>query len=199
MEYSQAIQIANKLLADFQPHCEKINVAGSLRQGIPWVKDIEIVAQPTQSLDMFGQPTDGPGALDAYLETAASRGQLGQRLKNGPRYKQFALPQGINLDLFIVRPPAQWGVILAIRTGPAYFSKWLVTGRPLRGALPRDCHIKQGAVHYQDTIIATPTEKDFFDLLGLEWIHPTNRHTIPNLYRPLCPGHMEQTFDVSGT
>lgn len=103
--------------------------------------------------------------------------QAGARLlKNGPRYKQVALPEGINLDLFLVLQPAQqWGVLFAIRTGPAEFSHWLVTPRKDGGALPSNCRVKDGAVWEGSAIVPMPEESDFFDFLGLGWIEPGQR------------------------
>lgn len=99
-------------------------------------------------------------------------------VKSGPRYKQIALPEGIKLDLFMVLPPAQWGVIFAIRTGPAEFSRWIVTSRPT-GALPAGYRVKDGGVRRnsweEGFIISMPEEIDFLDFLGLGWIEPGDR------------------------
>jgi len=96
-------------------------------------------------------------------------------LKNGPRYKQIALPEGINLDLFLVLPPAQFGVIMAIRTGPAEFSKWLVTARKDGGALPSNCQVRDGAVWRDGASVPMPEETDLFNFLGLAWSEPGQR------------------------
>ena len=89
--------------------------------------------------------------------------------------------------MFLVLPPAQWGVIFAIRTGPAKFSQWLVTPRRHGGALPSYCRVRDGGVYKagakvqgpgaRDGLILMPEEKDFFDLLGLDWIEPEARGT----------------------
>jgi DNA polymerase/3'-5' exonuclease PolX len=85
------------------------------------------------------------------------------------------LTEGINLDLFIVTRPAQWGVILAIRTGPADFSKWIVTPRKYGGALPSNCHVEGGRVLRQQIPLEMPEERDFLDFLGLGWVEPKDR------------------------
>ena len=46
MEYEVAIEIAEKVKALLLPHCERIEIAGSVRRKKPNVKDIEIVAIP---------------------------------------------------------------------------------------------------------------------------------------------------------
>ena len=79
------------------------------------------------------------------------------------------------LDLFIVQPPAQWGVQFLIRTGPAMFSKWMVTQRRKGGALPSFAHVRGGAVWNGETLISMPEESDYFEFCELLWITPERR------------------------
>lgn len=46
MKYEDAILIAERVKAELEPHCERIEIAGSIRRKKPEVKDIEIVAIP---------------------------------------------------------------------------------------------------------------------------------------------------------
>jgi DNA polymerase/3'-5' exonuclease PolX len=177
MEHQKAKAIADRLLSQLGPYCERIEIAGSVRRGKPDVKDIEIVAVPkiTEMSDMFGNSVSGESEIDVAVRQLV---QAGARLiKNGPRYKQIALPapDGINLDLFLVLQPAQFDVLFAIRTGPAEFSKWLVTPCKDGGALPSHCRIKDGAVLEDGAIMPMPEESDFFSFLGLGWIEPGQR------------------------
>jgi DNA polymerase/3'-5' exonuclease PolX len=177
MEHQKAKAIADRLLSELGPYCERIEIAGSVRRGKPEVHDIEIVAVPkiTEQRDMFGNVFETGSEIDvAVRQLVQAEARL---LKNGPRYKQIALPEpdGINLDLFLVLQPAQFGVLFAIRTGPAEFSKWLVTPRKDGGTLPSYCCVKDGTVLAGDTIMPMPEESDFFDFLGLVWIEPGQR------------------------
>jgi DNA polymerase/3'-5' exonuclease PolX len=92
--------------------------------------------------------------------------------------KQFAVaPTGIKLDLFIVQPPAQWGAILAIRTGPAHYSHWLVTQRKQGGAMPSYLRQRDGALWDGDELVPTPTEASYFAALGIDTVpDPWDRH-----------------------
>lgn len=165
MKRDEAARIAQKWVERIRPYCQRVEIAGSLRRGKPEVKDIEIVAEPkiNQAVDLFGQPVGQTSQLDVYLS-----GLTGVRfVKAGPKYKQIALPEGIKLDLFVVTPPAQWGVIMAIRTGPADYSRWLVTQRRYNGPLPSNLRVKDGAVWNGTKIVPTPEESDFFAILGL--------------------------------
>lgn len=191
MELTQARAISELLIARLRPACERIIVAGSIRRGKPEVGDIEIVCIPKvhvqPTLDMFGEQsgTITRDALKIVISEWVENANNGLRcLKGGDRYMQFALPQGINLDLFIVRPPAQWGVIATIRTGPADYSHWLVTKRQYGGALPSHMMVRDGALYYADgTLIPTPEEVDFFCALNLPWCEPADRRPSTNLTR----------------
>jgi len=160
-----AEQIAQKYIERLAPFCERIAIAGSIRRRKTEVGDIEIVALPKPFVDLFGNVN---GFHDPMLPLWTN--------KNGRRYKQYALPEGVNLDLFIVLPPAQWGVIFALRTGGAEFSRKLVTPMPF-GFLPREYVIKDGAVRRADTgeIVPTPEEEDFLSLCGISEVKPNER------------------------
>lgn len=162
-----AEQIAYKYAEKLLPYCDRLEIAGSIRRRKAEVGDIEIVVLPKTFVDLFGNEN---GYQDPMLAGVWVN-------KAGRRYKQYALPEGVNLDLFIVLPPAQWGVILALRTGGAEFSRKLVTPKPY-GYLPQEYVIKDGAVHRADTgeIVPTPEEVDFLTLCGAANIPPQERN-----------------------
>ncbi len=177
MKLSQAKEIADKWLDYLAPACTRIEIAGSVRREKPEVKDIELVAVPLihQEEDLFG----GPGEKVNILETLIGGLKRGKGfrsiVKDGPRYKQIVLNEGINLDLFIVLPPAEWGVLFLIRTGPADFSKKLVTSRRAGGLLPSNLKVKDGAVWRGIDKLPTPEERDVFRLLDMAYTEPRER------------------------
>jgi DNA polymerase/3'-5' exonuclease PolX len=169
MKYEQAKVIADALIEKLSPYCDRISIAGSVRRRKPEVHDIEIIAIPgiIDESNMFDEIGKRELPSDLFLSWKV--------IKNGSRYKQFTLPEGINLDLFLVLPPAQWGVLFAIRTGPADFSHWIVTPKYNHGALPGDCRVQDGGVYQRGGLISMPEEIDFLNLLGLGWIEPWER------------------------
>ena len=172
MEIQQACELAGQWVEILRPYCERIEIAGSVRRCKPEVKDIEIVAAPRleENLHLWGTKT-----INLLLD-ALDRGVLGgQKIKGGERYQQFLMPAGINLDLFMVLPPAQWGILFAIRTGPADFSHWIVTTRRYGGALPSYCKVEDGQLLSGGQAIPMPEEIDFLNFLGLGWIEPCKR------------------------
>ncbi|GAP11116.1 hypothetical protein BECAL_02301 [Bellilinea caldifistulae] len=162
-----AERTASKYLEMLAPFCKRIEIAGSIRRRKSEVGDIEIVAIPLMVRDLFGNPN---GYFNLSLPAPA--------IKNGERYKQYILPEGINLDLFIVLPPAEWGVIFALRTGGAEFSKKLVTPKRYGGFLPSAYVVRDGAIHHVENgeTLHTPEENDFFNLCGIGWIKPEERN-----------------------
>jgi DNA polymerase/3'-5' exonuclease PolX len=177
MNRHEALIYANGIIADLTCHCDKIEIAGSLRRGKPEVGDIEIVCLPRSEDcgDLFGTP-----ALDIFYSFLDSYFVGKNIAKNGLKYKRIDLTDTISLDLFIVTPPAQWGVIFAIRTGPAEFSRKLVSpisnrGTPDWGFLPAGHTIDRGQLLKHGKLIPTETEKDFFRAINIEWIDPRER------------------------
>lgn len=165
----EAVALANSLIEYLAPHCLRIEAAGSIRRMKPEIGDIELVAIPRIELDMFGSPL-ADHSLDLFNWL-----YIGRCIKSGHKYKQIELKEGINLDLFIVTPPAQWGVIFTIRTGPAEFSHRLVTQKSQGGLLPSNLRVEGGAIWNGKEIIKTPEEADLFRLAEMRFVEPWNR------------------------
>jgi hypothetical protein len=129
MKHEEAKAIADKWIRYLSPACERIEIAGSIRRGKQEPKDIELVCIPQiyASKDLFGVDGTQVNLLETLIGGLFRGKAYLAAIKNGPRYKQLALIEGIHLDLFIVLPPAQWGVQFLIRTGPADFSHWCVS------------------------------------------------------------------------
>ena len=125
-----------------------------------------------EEVDLFGTVTGHTSMVDAFF------GENEYKLiKSGTRYKQIELPEGINLDLFIVIPPAQWGVIFTIRTGPADYSRKFVTSKQFGGMLPSNMKIKDGAIWCNGKAMFTPEETDVYKLIGAPYVEPGRRTT----------------------
>lgn len=178
-----AERLAEKLVKWLIPASERIEIAGSVRRRKPEVHDIELVAISKPRRPAFGDPPslNGADALTALLEQMirqqkiakmAQGGRWGERYKCFQVYSEGFVLLPINIDLFIVQPPAQWGSIFSIRTGPSEFNRAMI----LRGKRMGIEH-SQGALKRLATgkPIDTPEEDDYFHALGLEWIPPQER------------------------
>jgi DNA polymerase/3'-5' exonuclease PolX len=169
LQLEAARDLAQNLVKQLAPFCKRIEIAGSVRRNKPEVGDIELVAIPVFEFDMFGNVSE-EHQLDGVCWE-----EFGKVIKNGHKYKQIELKDGINLDLFIVTPPAQWGVVFTIRTGSAEFSHRLVTPRKFGGMMPSNYKVQGGAIWSNNHIIETPEESDVFDLIGVPFIAPEKR------------------------
>lgn len=170
IQWQEAFNLAVGITAKLADYCQRIEIAGSVRRQKPEVGDIEIVAIPNQSIDMFGNSTS-----DHWLDVVDWEKHFGKIIKGGHKYKQIELFEGVNLDLFIVTPPAQWGVQFLIRTGPADFSHRFVTHKAQGGMLPGYLRVQDGAIWSNNHIVETPEEADVFSLIGIPYIEPGDR------------------------
>lgn len=160
MKLEQALKTAEKVKALLTPHCERIEIAGSIRRKKPDVKDIEIVAIP--------KPFD-VGLFQSGIATIVNQWQ---KVKGELpcKYTQRILPEGIKLDLFFAER-GNWGLIYAIRTGSADYShKVLATEWVKRGYKSEGGYLVANGKQ-----IAVPEEEDLFRLIGVPFIAPELR------------------------
>lgn len=216
MKYKDALVIAEFLRDQLMDCCESdiengnhpfIQIAGGVRRGKDDVHDIEIVAMPI----LHKKPAleFGKAAwltfFDKELARLQDEGYLGGVIKNGDKHKAFFINKenaekfGIKLadedrefkvEFYLVTPPAEWGVDLLIRTGPAEFSQWMVTQKSKGGALPDGYRVKYAAVWKVDQLdekdkvkpgqrpVAMPDELSFFRFCGLDYVSPENRRAL---------------------
>lgn len=162
--HTQALQTAEALVDLLRMHCERIEIAGSIRRGEPMVGDVEIVAIAKDSLLPF---TDdlvqrGIGAKALYGEKNTTRW--------GGKYRGVQY-QGMKCELFIAEPD-NYGATLWLRTGGGDKNKFVMqhlirTNAPVRTS--------EGYWHYKGALVPTPEEQDVYDLLGLPFIPPAER------------------------
>ena len=171
----QAESLARRIVAELAPGCSRIEIAGSIRRKKAEVGDIEIVCIPVLSYDLWGGVTPNNYALESVLFNLVQAGRLVPGGKDGSNYKKFFIPavEGLQLDLFITSPEC-WPVIFAIRTGPADFSRMLVTQRSRGGYLPSNMRVEGGRVWEGDKPMKFETEIDFLEICG-GWIEPEIR------------------------
>ncbi len=169
MQWIEAWAIAEKIAAELEHSCTRIQIAGSLRRQKPEVGDIEIVAAPIFKKDLFGVVSTD------HMLNEFDYSTLGKLVKNGSKFKQVELNEGINLDLFIVTPPAEWGVQLLIRTGPADYSHRFVMPKTQGGMLHGWQKIRDGAMWREDRKLPTPEEEDVYKFIDMPYLQPQER------------------------
>lgn len=185
MELSQAKAIAERFCTLLEPACERVQVAGSIRRKKLDVGDIEVLVEPlmvprpgTLIADELIPATDSHVERLVRVETLLEFDDECRR--NGQRLKRLVWgtetgSSRIAIDLFICFPPSAWGALMAIRTGPAGFSKLLVTKRAYGGAMPDELQQRDGALWGPSGRLDTPTEKEYFVAIGLPDWAPADR------------------------
>lgn len=175
MKLEHAKAIAEELVKRLAPHCERIQIAGSIRREKPEVKDIEIVAIP--------KPYE-IGLFESGIATVVNRwekvkGELPCKYTQRVIYPlhingDIHVPDiSIKLDLFFATPK-NWGLILAIRTGSAEYShQVLAMGWARKGYESIEGNLFHKASRWERSI---PEEKDLFDLIGIDWVEPKLRN-----------------------
>jgi DNA polymerase/3'-5' exonuclease PolX len=173
MEYIIARKNANRVVELLQPHCNIINIGGSIRRMCPVVKDIEIICLPhkifegnmtweneTVQTTLFGEVETAKNIKTEIKQTEINVPEFNsivngwQKVKGEPtgRYTQRILPTGITLDLFIPVKNDYWRQFV-IRTGSADYSAkvvakaWVRLGwRGTADGLRREneCELKNG-------------------------------------------------------
>lgn len=166
--------------------CERYEVAGSIRRRKPDVGDVDIVAIPKVAEiaagDMFGTPTD-TNLLWARLDALLAGGEIKKHIKDtkaGPRTKWGDICRAVEwrgccYEINLAHLD-NWGVVLAVRTGPEEVSKDLVTRIQRYGYRSRDgffiYDIKSTPAA---TLIPVRTEEAFFKMAGLQCLPPERR------------------------
>lgn len=188
----EARELVAPLINALQPHCERVEVAGSIRRGKPFVNDLEIVCVPKTlaiTTPKVTKPADLFAPEEQVEETKTMRvpgfvnlvdgwqGATMDMMPNGKkfgsawdgRYCKFLLPSGTQVDLFITSLE-QWGYIFLIRTGSADFSRMVATRWSQTGHKGIDGELTRAGLtlHFRE-------EDELFAHLGMSTPHPSER------------------------
>lgn len=196
MELLKAGKIAVNICYKLQPFCSKINIAGSIRRKKPEVKDIEIICRPilapVSNDNLFDSGEPKFDIISGFASAIAELGTIEKGNAKG-KYVKIALPEGINLDLFIP-DEADYYRQYAIRTGSADYSFKIIAtgwrkigwvGSDLGLRLEKDCietKTPDGKSKWQcirDKNNKPPvwtSEEDFFKWLNVPFVKPEYRN-----------------------
>jgi DNA polymerase (family 10) len=171
MNLDRAKSLADRVKSRLAPHCERIEIAGSIRRLRDWVNDIDLVILPK------------PGERETIQ--AQIRSGCGVEVEGEQNcIYRMPLPSGglewIQLDIFFARPaqqdllgytPGNFGTLLVCRTGSKEHNIYLVEHAKRQGLVWRP----YAGVFAGDRCLAGESENEVFTALGLEWIAPVDR------------------------
>lgn len=177
MKLDKALQLATLWKHRLLPHCDRIEIAGSIRRASPEVKDIELVCIPKEREvpQLFNVHKPEMVRSDGFIEALRLiDGEIeclaGDAWK-GKYIKLYLVLYDIKIDIFIASAE-NWGHILAIRTGNKDYShKVLACGWAAKGY-----HSAEGFLRDQEgAIIPVREEEDLFRLIGVKYVEPQLR------------------------
>lgn len=173
MKNQSAYALAEIIVESLRPHCDQIEIAGSIRRGRPDVNDIDLVILPKPGLrtvirDRILQRcvprTDGEQSMTADLRLSREwQGLLQAALVQLDVW--FA--QADERDL-LYTVPSNWGSLLVCRTGSQAHNIRLCSRAT---ALGLHWNPYRGVMR-GETVIAARTEEDVFAALELPVIPP---------------------------
>lgn len=158
MRLEEAKVIAERVKDALTPHCERIEIAGSIRRGKPIVHDIDIV--------LIEKP-------EAALVMNSLIASMGKVELNGGKIKRVRYgKEDITIDIYIATP-ATWATLLLIRTGSKESNIGLATIAKRKG-----WQLKangNGLFDDHGNRVAGDTEESLYQALGIPYREPQER------------------------
>ena len=160
MELQQARTLSQEVVSLLSPHCQRIEVVGSIRRKTPFPRDIDLVLIPGNQ-----------GALAMALHN------LGTHISTGEKIAR-RLYKGIGVDVYIATPET-WACHLLIRTGSKEHNIKLTGLAKRRGwqlhADGRGLFNGREDSNEKRVRLAGDTEESFFVALQIPYLLPEMR------------------------
>jgi len=162
LDYKDALALANQVKDAISPHCDRLEVVGSIRRGRPMIHDVDFVV------------IAGDDGWIGISETL--RRMKAQTSCAGKVVIRSLVP--CNKSLFQVdfyrAKHSTFGINQLIRTGSADHNMWLAGY-----AISKGMRIKYSEGLIKDnTIVAGQNEKDVFAALSLPFPQPQDRELV---------------------
>jgi len=154
MLLEEAKRLAQEIVEQIFPHCERVEVAGSIRRKKSEVRDIDLVLIPKPF-------------LWSRIIATLQRTMDAEVLKRGDIIAQLTI-KGVNVDLYVASPET-WSALLLIRTGSAQHNIKLSMLAQKKGLKLTHRGLVKGG-----NVIAS-TEKEIFEALELSYVEPEER------------------------
>lgn len=157
MELEKAKAIATEVIARLSPHCQRIEVAGSVRRRKAVVNDIDLVVIPSDRWK-----------LDMALMRMGNYTMAGSKIAR----LDMVDMDSTSLDIYFATPET-WATLLLIRTGSKENNIRLATLAKKRGW--RLAASGDGLFNERGERIAGDSEESIYEALGLAYQPPEER------------------------
>ena len=174
MEYEKGLRYASEIIERLEKWCSRIEIGGGIRRKKAEPHDIEIIAKPKEGISLKEMLVEIIERGKTYGDDFFDYGLPDKNGRKAPMGEKYCKIRYRNepVDVFIVTPPAQWGVVFLIRTGSADFSHWFVQQGYSKHIVVRDGHLENELTH---EIYDTPEERDAFRIMGVPYRWPEDR------------------------
>ena len=155
-----AMETATEIIEALAPMAERVEYAGSLRRMRETVGDVDVLAT-----------AEGEDEAARLMAAFAERGEI---VVSGPAKTSIRVPAGpqglpLQVDLRVLRPEA-YGAALQYFTGSKAHN---VAVRQI--AVRAGLKLSEYGLFSGEELIASRTERDVYDALGLQWVPPPLR------------------------
>jgi DNA polymerase (family 10) len=181
LSLKEAEEIAEQIKTAVAAHCEKIEVAGSIRRRKPVVHDIDFVAVAKDDLEW-------------QKISQTLKHKKAKLLCSGKSVTKALVPseKGLFQVDFYRAQPNTLGIHLLVRTGSAEHNTWLASL-----AISKGMRIKYSEGLTKDgNVIAGETEQSVFEALGLPTPEPSQREIVGN--KPIWMPNSETKQKAAG-
>ena len=152
MKLQQAETIAKNFLSEIKEFCERIEIAGSIRRKKPEVNDIDIVLIPK------------------LREHLVQKIRKVSRVEVQGKKLMRAEYSGVQVDIYFATKET-WGILLLVRTGSKEHNIKLCQHAINKGM---KLSVSNGLMNGNE-VIASKTEEDIFQALGMDYTKPEDR------------------------
>lgn len=154
-----------KLLKLLGNDISRFEIVGSLGRHEPKIRDLDILVEPMEG---------------SIPEITYLMRESGDWKKGADRYMcvENILGSPLQLDLYLCHPPAQWGVLTAVRLNPAplvIYGKKIIDQKGYRR--------EGGTIFSAMAEVRVPEEEDWFKLIDVEFVPPEERWELTRRLR----------------
>lgn len=206
MKLERGKELAEQVIGLLGESSQRVEIAGGIRREKPEPHDMEIVSIPRFTslpqkqlkISETGEAVEEKvNLLHLRICQLVAEGtfkfgkpnKVGGKAPFGNRIYRLQFG-GEQLDIFVVLPPAQWGVVFTMRTGDAAFTQRLMSAGWRYGLHFNEGHLEQWMTSdgkpvttpklpadnkFMREVVNTPEEEDVFRALKLKWTEPKDR------------------------